>query len=145
MQKTIMGKVWAAFRAALGRVMRAGLGGLVAGFMLVEGLAAVLNKTVGDASGITLTWPPTVNISAPTFFVHLMAVITGLLLAYLLAFTVAVVQTLRGIFFAAEHADDVVATVVDKGLDVADAAVDAVDGPERHGFRGKRDAVSPLR
>ncbi|HKD75321.1 MAG TPA: hypothetical protein VKB76_07485, partial [Ktedonobacterales bacterium] len=57
----------------------------------------------------------------------------------LAAFTVAVVQTVRGVIFAAEHVDDVAGAVVDRGLDVLDATVDALDGPNRHGFRGTRD------
>ena len=43
------------------------------------------------------TWPPVLHATPPTLFVHLLALAFGLLLAYLVAFTVAVVQTLRQI------------------------------------------------
>jgi hypothetical protein len=140
-QEKVVGRVFGAFRQALGRVIRAGVVGLLLGTALVEGLAIFFNKTAGDVSGITWAWPPEFNLSAPTAFVHTIAIIFGLLMGYLLAFTVAVMQTLRGVFFAAEHVDDVAGAALNKGLDLADAAVDAVDGPDRHGFRGKRGPV----
>ncbi len=130
-----MAKLWQSFRLALGRIARAGLLGLALGLALVEGAAAFWNHTAEPV--VTLAWPH-INVFAPTTFVHVTAIAFGLLLGWLLAFTVAVMQTLRGVFFAAEHADDVAGAVLDKGLDVVDAAVDAVDGPDRHGFRGKR-------
>jgi hypothetical protein len=61
----------------------------------------------------------------------------GLLLACLVALTVAVTQTLRGVVFAAEHVDDVAGAILEKGLETVDATVDALDGPNRHGIRGK--------
>jgi hypothetical protein len=135
MQQSIIGKLWQAFRQGLGRIARAGLLGLALGLALVEGAAAFWNHTAEAA--VTLAWPH-INVFAPTVFVHVTAIAFGLLLGWLLAFTVAVMQTLRGVFYAAEHVDDVAGAALDKGLDVVDVAVDALDGPDRHGFRGKR-------
>jgi hypothetical protein len=134
-----MARVWDAFRLAIGHVLRAALIGLVIGLVVVEALAAFLNKTAGDPAGITLVWPPTISFAPATAFVHIMAVVFALTLAYLFGFTVAVTETVRGLVYAAEHVDDAVGAVANEGMNMADAVVDAVDGPNRHGFLGKRD------
>ncbi len=138
MKTTLTARVWEAFRRALGHVLRAALIGLVIGFVLVEALAAFLNKTAGDPTGITLTWPPVISFAPTTTFVHVMAVIFALTLAYLAGFTVAVTETAHGLVYAAEHVDDAVGAVANEGINLADAVVDAVDGPNRHGFTGRR-------
>jgi len=138
MTESVVGKLWDAFRQAFGKIARASLGGLILGVVLIEGCGVLWNAPQGMTMGIDVTaWPPTLHATAPNLFVHLVAVIFGLLLAYLAAFTVAVVQTLRGVIFAAEHVDNVASVVVDRGLNALDTAVDALDGPQRHGFRGK--------
>lgn len=138
MKSTLVMRLWEAFRVALGRIVRATLIGLVVGFVFVEALAAVLNHTAGDPAGITLTWPPVISFAPITAFVHITAIIFAVMLAYLFGFSVAVKETFHGLIYAAEHVDDAIATVANDGLNIADAVVDAVDGPNRHGFLGRR-------
>lgn len=137
LRATFVTRLWEAFKQALGRTVRAALLGLIVGFALVEGLAALLNVTGGQV-GATLAWPPSV-------FVHVIAALFALMLAYLLGFTVAVTETFHGLVYAAEHVDDAVAAVANEGLNIADAVVDAVDGPNRHGFTGRRDPAEAQR
>jgi hypothetical protein len=138
MKSTLVTRLWEAFRVALGRIVRATLIGLVVGFVFVEALAALLNRTAGDPAGITLTWPPVISFAPITTFVHITAILFALMLAYLFGFSVAVKETFQGVIYAAEHVDDAIATVANDGLNLADAVVDAVDGPNRHGFLGRR-------
>lgn len=138
MTQAFLPRLWEAFGRALGRMVRMGLLGLVIGFVGVEILAAIFNRAAGDPAGLTLTWPPVISFAPMTFFVHAMAVFVALLLAYLFAFTVAVSEVFRGLVYAVEHVDDAVASVATGGLNMADAFVDSVDGPNRHGFLGKR-------
>lgn len=143
MKSPVLARVWEAFRQAIGHVVRAALLGLVLGLILVEALATILNRTGGSPAGLTLTWPPVVSFAPTTAFVHIMAVVFALALAYIFGFTVAVTETVRGIVYAADHVDEAVAAVAGEGLNVADAVVDAVDGPNRHGFLGKRGQPTP--
>ncbi len=138
MSNKLLPRVWEALTHALGRVLRAALIGLVLGFALVEVLAAIFNRTSGDPSGFTLTWPPIFSVAPLTLFVHVMAILVALLLAYLFGFTVAVTETIHGLVYAAEHVDDAAAAIASGGVNFADAVVDAVDGPNRHGFLGVR-------
>ena len=131
LRATFVTRLWEAFKQALGRTVRAALLGLIVGFALVEGLAVLLNITGGGQVGATFAWPPSA-------FVHVIAALFALMLAYLLGFTVAVKETFHGLVYAAEHVDDAVAAVANEGLNIADAVVDAVDGPDRHGFTGRR-------
>jgi hypothetical protein len=141
MKTTLVMRLWEAFRVALGRIVRATLIGLVVGFVFVEALAAVLNRTAGVPAGITLTLPPVISFAPVTAFVHIMAIVFAVMLAYLFGFSVAVKETFHGLVYAAEHVDDAIAAVANDGLNVADAVVDAVDGPNRHGFLGRRTPV----
>jgi ABC-type sugar transport system permease subunit len=138
MSRSLLVKVWEAFRQAIGRVLRATLIGLVIGFVLVEGLATILHITAGSPAGLVLGWPPLISFAPDTAFVHIMAVAFALTIGYLSGFTVAVTQTIHGLVYAAEHVDDAIGAVANEGLNMADAVVDAVDGPDRHGFLGKR-------
>ena len=140
MASGLLPRLWEAFRGAIGKVLRMALLGLVIGFFLVEILAAIFNRTAGDPAGITFTWPPVISFAPLTFFVHTMAVFVALLMAYLFGFTVAVVETIHGLVYVAEHVDDAVEAVANTGLNAADAVVDAVDGPNRHGFTGRRES-----
>ena len=138
MSASLVVRIWEAFRKTIGRVLRATLIGLLVGFLLVEGLATILHLTTGSPAGLVLSWPPFITFAPNTAFVHLMAVVFGLTLGYLCGFTVAVTQTIHGLVYAAEHVDDAIGAVANEGLNMADAVVDAVDGPDRHGFLGKR-------
>ena len=143
MANKLLPRIWEAFTRALGRVIRAALLGLIIGFALVEILAAILNHAAGDPAGITLTWPPVISFAPLTLFTHVMAVLVALLLAYLFGFTVAVTETIHGLVYTAEHVDDAVAAAATGGVNFADAVVDAVDGPNRHGFLGTRGPNEP--
>ncbi len=139
MKASLTMRVWRAFREAFGHILRAAALGLVIGFVLGEVLAAILNKTAGDPTGLTLTWPPVISFAPVTAFVHVMAILFALALAYAVGLTVAVNETIRGAVYAAEHVDDAIGAVAHEGVNVADAVVDALDGPNRHGFTGQRD------
>lgn len=110
-----------AVRRAAGRVLRAGALGFVVGALVVELAGFFLNGG----------WPPQT-------FTHAMAGALAVTLGYALAVTVAAVEGVRGMVAAVTQLDDVVKTTADRGLDVVDAVVDALDGPDRHGFRGVR-------
>lgn len=138
MKTPLLARIWSAFRQALGKVARAAVIGLIAGFALVELLATAMYHIAGSPAGLTLGWPPAVSVAPETAFVHIMAIVFALTIAYMAAFTVAVSQTFRGLVYAAEHVDDAIGAVANEGLNMADAVVDAVDGPNRHGFLGRR-------
>ena len=59
-------------------------------------------------------------------------------LGYASAITDAAVEGMRGMVEAVAQLDLVVKATAGRGLDVIDAVVDALDGPDRHGFRGVR-------
>jgi hypothetical protein len=107
-----------AVRRAFGRVL---LGGFIG--LLVGGLAA-------EAAGFALDggWPP-------RQFVNIAAIAFAVVLGYAVAVTRALIEGVRGLVAAASQVDDVAKAAVDTGLNVVDAAVDAVDGPTRHGIR----------
>ena len=138
MSRSLLVRIWEAFRKAIRHVLRAALIGLVVGFALVEGLATALHITAGSPAGLILGWPPTISFAPDTEFVHIMAAVFALTIAYVSGFSVAVTQTIHGLVYAAEHVDDAIGAVANEGLNMADAVVDAVDGPNRHGFLGKR-------
>lgn len=145
LKTTFIARLWEAFKLALGRTVRAALIGLIAGFALVEALALLLNFTDAGRFGVTFTWPPSVSLAPTSAFVHVMAVLFALTLAYVAGFTVAVKQTFQGVVYAVDHVDEAVAAVANEGLNIADAVVDAVDGPNRHGFTGRRAPVEAQR
>lgn len=138
MKTPLLVRIWEAFRHAIWHVLRAAVIGLLVGFVLVEGLATILHHTAGSPAGLILGWPPSISFAPSTAFVHIMAVVFALTIGYLSGFTVAVTQTIHGLVYAAEHVDDAIGAVANEGLNVADAVVDAVDGPDRHGFLGRR-------
>jgi hypothetical protein len=142
LKTTFIARLWEALRQALGRTVRATLIGLVAGFLFIEGLAVLLNSIGESRFAIHLGWPPSVSLAPTSAFVHVVAILFALTLAYLFGFTVAVKETFHGLVYAAEHVDDAIASVANEGLNIADAVVDAVDGPNRHGFTGRRESVA---
>ncbi|HEX8727991.1 MAG TPA: hypothetical protein VF739_05180 [Ktedonobacterales bacterium] len=142
LKTTFIARLWEALRQALGRTVRAALIGLVAGFLLIEGLAILLNSIGESRFAIHLGWPPSVSLAPTSAFVHVVAILFALTLAYLFGFTVAVKETFQGVIYAVDHVDEAIAAVANEGLNLADAVVDAVDGPSRHGFTGRRDPVA---
>ncbi len=110
-----------ALRRALGRVLRAGMLGFVLGALIAELAGLALNGG----------WPPQI-------FTHAVAGALAVTLGYAMAVTVAAVEGVRGMAAALSQLDDIARVTADRGLDVVDAVVDALDGPNRHGFRGAR-------
>lgn len=102
--------IFGAVRQTLGRSLRNGFFGLIIGGGLVEGLATLLNR-----SDVTLQ-NLSVSTSSNTLFVHVTAVLLALALGGLFTVWTVAVRTVQGVV---------------KG---ADNAVDAVDGPNRHGL-----------
>ncbi len=145
LKATLVSRLWEALRRAVGRTVRAALIGLVVGFLLIEGLAILLNSIGESRFAIHLGWPPTVSLAPTSVFVHVVPVPFALLLAYVLGFTVAVKETFQGVIYAVDHVDEAIAVVANEGLNLADAVVDAVDGPNRHGFTGRRDPAAAER
>lgn len=145
LKATFVARLWEALRQAIGRTVRAALIGLVVGFLLIEGLAILLNSIGESRFAIHLGWPPSVSLAPTSVFVHVVAVLFALLLAYVLGFTVAVKETFQGVIYAVDHVDEAIAAVANEGLNIADAVVDAVDGPSRHGFTGRRDPAAAER
>ncbi len=145
LKATLVSRLWEALRRAVGRTVRAALIGLVVGFLLIEGLAILLNSIGESRFAIHLGWPPTVSLAPTSVFVHVVALLFALLLAYVLGFTVAVKETFQGVIYAVDHVDEAIAVVANEGLNLADAVVDAVDGPNRHGFTGRRDPAAAER
>lgn len=145
LKATLVSRLWEALRRAVGRTVRAALIGLVVGFLLIEGLAILLNSIGESRFAIHLGWPPTVSLAPTSVFVHVVAVLFALLLAYVLGFTVAVKETFQGVIYAVDHVDEAIAVVANEGLNLADAVVDAVDGPNRHGFTGRRTPAEQQR
>ena len=145
LKATFVARLWEALRQAIGRTVRATLIGPVVGFLLIEGLAILLNSIGESRFAIHLVWPPSVSLAPTSAFVHVVAILFALLLAYVLGFTVAVKETFHGLVYAAEHVDDAIAGVANEGLNLADAVVDAVDGPNRHGFTGRREPTAAER
>lgn len=113
-----------AMRDAIWRVVRAGVLGAALGALLAGGGAYLIERS----------WPPSVLAYAAT-------VAITLLLGYSVAATVALIEGARGLASAVSQLDDVARASADAGLNVLDAMVDAVDGPHRHGFLGRRGAV----
>lgn len=117
-----MGNVWGnifqAIRRAIWRVVRAGFGGLLIGFLAGEVAGYVLNGG----------WPP-------QLFTHVAAGACAVLLGYAAAITVTLKEGVQGIVAATGQIDDVARASLEGGINVVDAVVDAVDGPNRHGIR----------
>ncbi|HEU5346763.1 MAG TPA: hypothetical protein VFX31_04935 [Ktedonobacterales bacterium] len=145
LRTTFVIRLWEAFKQALGRTVRAALLGLIVGFVGIELLAILLNSIGESRFAIHLGWPPSVSLAPTSAFVHVVAILFALMLAYLLGFTVAVKETFHGLVYAAEHVDDAIGAVANEGLNLADAVVDAVDGPNRHGFTGRRTPAEAQR
>lgn len=123
-------KLWQDFlramRAAIWRITRAGLLGVVIGALAVEIAAYMVDGR----------WPP--HLAA-----HVAAGAFALLLGYAAAITVVVIEGARGLAAAVSQLDDVARATAETGLNVLDAMVDAVDGPDRHGFLGRRNPAIP--
>lgn len=126
MFKQLWQDVLGAMREAVWRVVRAGLVGVVVGALCVEIAAFALDGR----------WPP-------HLIAHVAAIAFALLLGYATATTALLVEGVRGLGAAVTQLDDVARASAETGLNVLDAMVDAVDGPNRYGFRGTRNPTAP--
>lgn len=117
-----MDHLWSTFfeaiKHAAWRVVRAALMGFVVGGIAVEVAGYFLNGG----------WPPQV-------FTHAASIAVALVLGYAAFVTVTLIEGVRGLAAAAGQIDDVARASVEGGINVLDAVVDAVDGPNRHGIR----------
>ena len=93
-------------------------------------IAMIIGIIAAEAAGFFLDpgWPTHI-------FVHIATVAFALTLGYAAAMTAALVELIRGLAAASTHTDDVVKDVLSGGVNVIDAVVDAVDGPNRHGIK----------
>lgn len=112
--RQFFGRVW----QAIGKILRS----LVIG-LLVGGLVAEITGYFIDGG-----WPE-------RQFVHVAAIAFALVLGYAAAVTSALVEGVHGVLDVATQVDDVARAAVETGVNAADALVDAVDGPNRHGIR----------
>ena len=93
-------------------------------------IAAILGIIIAEAGGFFLVqgWPT-------NLFVHIATAAFAVTLGYAASVTTALVELIRGLGAASTHIDDVVKDVLSGGVNVIDAVVDAVDGPNRHGIK----------
>jgi hypothetical protein len=105
-------------RHAIWEMVRAGLIAMIIGIILAETAGFFLDKT----------WPT-------DLFVHVATAAFAITLGYAASMTAALVELIRGLAAASTHIDDVVKDVLSGGVNVIDAVVDAVDGPNRHGIK----------
>lgn len=117
-------------RNTLGKALRVGAIGLVLGIVFIEVLAALLNKAAGSHGFVTFhVWPPELNTDVFTQFVHISAVLFGLVLAIALILWVVVGETIRGLLFAANHVDNAALGVIQQTIGKAGTIVGAVGAP----------------
>jgi hypothetical protein len=115
---------------ALGKALRAGLVGLVLGIVLMEALAALLNTAAGSPGFVSFhIWPPTFNTDVFTLFVHISAVLFGLVLALAMVLWVIVGETIRGLLFAVNHADNAALDVIQHTIGRAGSLLAAPEAP----------------
>ena len=105
-------------RHAIWEMVRAGLIAMIIGIIVAEAAGFFLDKT----------WPT-------DLFVHVATAAFAITLGYAASMTAALVELIRGLAAASTHIDDVVKDVLSGGVNVIDAVVDAVDGPNRHGIK----------
>lgn len=107
-----------AVRHAIGSVLRAALIGFLIGGLALEVAGFVLDGN----------WPHRT-------FVHIAAAACALMLGYAAAMTAVLVEGARGMLAAAELVEEEAKVAANVGFNILDTAVDAVDGPQRHGLR----------
>lgn len=112
--------IWRFTRHAFGMMLRGWL------------IAVILGAVIAEAAGYFIEggWPQRV-------FVHVAAAAFALTLGYATGVTLALIELIRGLAVASTRIDDVVKAAATGGINVIDHVVDAVDGPNRHGFLNK--------
>ena len=121
MLNTLGGDLIRFIRHAIWDMMRAGLIAMIIGIIIAEAAGFFLVKD----------WPT----SPSSFYVHVATAGFAITLGYAASVTAALVELIRGLAAASTHIDDVVKDVLSGGVNVIDAVVDAVDGPNRHGIK----------
>ena|SRR5689334_18393763 len=121
MLNTLGGDLIRFIRHAIWDMMRAGL------------IAMIIGIIIAEAAGFFLVtdWPT----SHDSLFVHAATAAFAIVLGFAASMTAALVELIRGLAAASTHIDDVVKDVLSGGVNVIDAVVDAVDGPNRHGIK----------
>lgn len=124
-------------RATLWKATRAGVLGLVVGIVLIEILAAVLNKAAGAHGFVSFhIWPPVFNTDVFTEFVHISAILFGLALGAAIALAVILMESLRTLLYAANHVDDAAQTVLNRILGTSAPAANAAYQPDQRRITG---------
>jgi uncharacterized membrane protein YedE/YeeE len=126
--------------AALGRIVRttlwkaarAAVLGLIIGIVVIEILAAVLNKVAGAHGFVSFhVWPPVFNTDVFTEFVHITAILFGLAFAAVLALVVLLMESLRTLMYAANHVDEAAQTVLNRILGTNATATNTASLPDQ--------------
>lgn len=133
----ILGEAWKIVTQAVGRMLLAALTGFVAGAILIEVLAAFFNAGHGQVAVSII--PPSINGSAYTPFVHLVALLFGMVVAIMMAMWVLAIEAMHVVTTLARDATTLAEEALEKGVNSANAVVDALDGPDRHGFLGGQE------
>ena len=130
-----LGKI---LRATFWKATRAGVLGLIIGIVLIEILAALLNKAAGAHGFVSFhVWPPAFNTDVFTEFVHISAVLFGLALGAALALAMVLMEALRTLLYAANHVDTAAQTVLNRILGTTTSAADtASQSDQRRITRG---------
>jgi hypothetical protein len=118
MLNTLSRDLFRFIRHAIWDMMRAGLIAMIFGIIIAEAAGFFLVKD----------WPT-------GLYVHVATAVFAITLGYAASVTAALVELIRGLAAASTHIDDVVKDVLSGGVNVIDAVVDAVDGPNRHGIK----------
>jgi hypothetical protein len=132
MVKSLVASLGSMLRAIIWKVIRAGALGLVIGIVFIELLAAFLNKTAGKHGFVSFhIWPPAFNTDVFTEFVHISAILFGLLLAIALILAGILVEAIRALLFAANHVDDAAKAALSRMLGLPGAPANAVEEPRQ--------------
>lgn len=105
-----------AIRHALGAVLRGALIGLIVGVVIGEVLGAVMDSGATAASA----WPHSV-------FFHVSAVLLGLALAYAIAITTALTETVKGVLRAARDVESDARQATNSGFGDLGRVVDSIE------------------
>jgi len=101
---------------AIGKVLRNGF------------LALLIGIVVGEALGIALN--PTPGLNAPNLFVHVAAIALGIVLAFGVAMTTALVEAIQAALAAVRRVEGEAKQAADTGLHDVGQAIDSIEHKE---------------
>jgi hypothetical protein len=101
---------------AIGKVLRNGF------------LALLVGIVVGEALGIALN--PTPGLNAPNLFVHVTAIALGIVLAFGVAMTTALVEAIQAALAAVRTVEGEAKQAADTGLRDVDQVIDSIERKE---------------